>query len=548
MSDQIQKFKSTVPVVDLPDVASYIVPSGVSDSQSYAFPATSHSNSSSSFQLNVPSPSTILDRRVIMRCPVRLTFTKADTGTPVLREGKDAFRAQPLDAICSDVRLAINGLTISNQPRYTRLPLLNYMSNSTKEALASISPVTLDEFSIYSEALGATNSPFNGPQQSSYDGQAGRASYPFTVLSNTNTSAVIEADLYSYVKLAPFIFGDNGENKGLANVNTLTLNFQWTNLARMWSRMLETVDDNLTSLQVELERPTIYTVFYNAGLDTVVPSMNAYNYANVVVQNTQFGSVAPQEERDFQSSSFRFDMVPSHIYLWVGQAFSDIESDVNKSVGSSDAQFSISQVDILWDNRSGNLAAYDPAQLYKMSVENGLQQTWPSFAGKSQIIDGDRIGLRGSILKIEFSKDIALKSGNLVGMSGVYNFSVKIRAKNNQPLGSDPIPAEMFILEIQEGLLSVGAGTASSFLGVLNSGDFGKLEEYPEEVTMADTYGGSFLSKLSEVASKAPDQVKKACKMLEIADKIKGEFKSGGSVMGGAHGGAVRGGRSLSSR
>jgi hypothetical protein len=449
-----------------------------------------------------------------------------------LREGKDAFRAQPLDAICSDVRLAVNGLTISNQPRYTRVPLLNYMSNSTKETLASISPITLDEFSTYPEALGATNSPFNGPQQASYDGQAGRAAYPFTIVSNTNTSAVVEADLYSYVKLAPFIFGDNGENKGLANVNTLTLNFQWTNLPRMWSRMLETVDDNLTSLQVELERPTIYTVFYNAGLDTVVPSMNAYNYANVVVQNTQFSStVAPQEERDFQSSSFRFDMVPSHIYLWVGQAFSDIESDVNKSVGSSDAQFSISQVDILWDNRSGNLAAYDPAQLYKMSVENGLQQTWPSFAGKSQIIDGDRIGLRGSVLKIEFSKDIALKSGNLVGMSGVYNFSVRVRAKNNQPLGSDPIQAEMYILEIQEGLLSVGAGTASSFLGVLNSSDFGKLEEFPEDVHLADTYGGSFLSKLASAAAKAPDMA------------------SGAGVMGGAvRGGAVRGGRSLSSR
>lgn len=545
---EIAKFKATVPQMSFPE-SSYAVETGVESAQQYAFPATSHSNSASSFQINVPNTSSIMDRRVLLEMPVVLDFVCPDTGVDCIIDGRDGWRASPLEAICDNLRCTINGLTISTQPRYNRQPLLMYGSNDSRQHMASVGPSQPDQYSDYEDSVGATNSSFGSIQFQDYQSAVGRGAYDWTITNVTATGAKVEATLRTFVKLAPFMFGSNDESKGLVNVNQMTFNFSWTNLARLWSR------DNdpdgilgaprpLTSLTVQLQTPTIYTTFYNASLNTQVPSSVDYAYANIVVNSTQFTApYAAYEQKTLNSSSFRFDIIPSYIYLWVGRAFSEVDSDVNSAVGSSDAVFSIQQVSLLFDNRDSNLNSASPSQLYQFSVQEGLNQGFVSFVGKSEIIGAParRVGLAGSILKISFGKMVGLKSGLLPGMSGVYNFSSRLQCTNESKRSVLP---EMQILTVQEGLLRVGSGSASSFLGVMTAADYGNLEEMPTVPHLpVQIYGGSFASKATEMLQSLASNpfLKAACSLVS---------QSGSGVPGGQAraGSAVAGRKSLKMR
>ncbi len=107
---EIQKFKATVPEMLFGDTA-YAVETGVESAQQYAFPASSHSNAVSQFQINVPNTSAVMDRRVLLEMPVQLTFACADVSPDTcLIDGRDAWRAYPLDAIMDNVKVTINGL------------------------------------------------------------------------------------------------------------------------------------------------------------------------------------------------------------------------------------------------------------------------------------------------------------------------------------------------------------------------------------------------------------------------------------------------------
>jgi hypothetical protein len=526
---EIQKFKATVPEMLFGDTA-YAVETGVESAQQYAFPASSHSNAVSQFQINVPNTSAVMDRRVLLEMPVQLTFACADVSPDTcLIDGRDAWRAYPLDAIMDNVKVTINGLGISTQPRWNRIPLSMYAGDDARRLLSSISPSQVDSYADYEDAVGATNSPFGNIQGQEYSSAVGRAGYDWTIVSNTGTGAVVTAVLRTWIKLAPFLFGNNDEAKGLVNVNDMLLTCSYVNLARMWSRDNE--GRPLTSLTVTLEKPTLYTTFYNAGLNTMIPSSVDYAYANIVINDTAIGSVGPYAQSTRTTTAFRFDIVPSYIYLWVGRAFSDIDADVNKSVGTTDSVFSIQKVSILFDNRSSLLGEATPAQLYQFSVQEGLNQGFVSFVGRSQIIGSSRIGLGGSVLKISFGKMLGLKSGVLPGQSGVYNFSSTLTFTNESKRAVDA--ASIYVLNVQEGLLRIGSGAASSYLGVMTAADYGSLEELPDVPQMpVHIYGGSFSSKAMQMLSSAVRNPKlckaatsKVCDM--IASTASGSAKGG---------------------
>jgi hypothetical protein len=556
MAQTFDKFKITAPQVYFPEGGSYAVSTGIEYAKQYAVNTDNHSNSSTTFNIPVPSTNVIMDRRLILEMPVEIDFTCADNGERCLLPRRDGFRADPLSAICDNCRVDINGLGIDSRPRYLRRPLLNYASNETRAHLASITPCVPDRYSDYEDSVSATNSPFNGVQFEDYSGQSGRATYDWVITNNTNTTARVTAKLRCYVKVSPLLWGNADEQKGLANVSYCQVSFTWTNLYRLWSRDndpdgLIGTPRPLSSMVVVLQKPTLYCTFFNHTLNTQIPSVVDYAHAQVIVANTNYSEDTPAyspHPGGLQATTFRLDVVPSYMYLFVQDAVSSTDGDLNRSVGYTDACYSIQRVSVTFNNRDSRLNVASPSQLYQLSVQNGLNQSFINFNGRAQIIDdattGKRVGLGGSIIKLDFSKDLGLDNGLLPGMSGTFQLSVQVDCTNESKRAVRP---ELIMLIINEGVLRVGSGTAGAWIGIMNAQDFMNIQELEGvPATPLHMYGGGFGSKAMEMllsAVRNPEICKRAT--AKVCDLI----GTGGAVVGGQMvGGQAKGGRSLKMR
>jgi hypothetical protein len=171
--------------------------------------------------------------------------------------------------------------------------------------------------------------------------------------------------------------------------------------------------------------------------------------------------------------------------------------------------------------------------LYDLCRRNGLNQSYTGFSGQSNIFGGgsNPVGTGGSVLCLEFGKDIPLKSDTLVSSTGVFNFSIRVNGRN---VSKDAITSlELFILEVQTGALTVANGSASSFIGVVGPGDASSLKELPvPNLEQPLSYGGNVLSKFGELASKAM----KDPAFMKCAEAVK-EKVTGAGVVGGYEGG-----------
>jgi hypothetical protein len=537
----ITKLKITDPELNFPPASAYGVQVGPTSQTHYQFVASSYSNSNANWRVTVPNPSTVMSRAVLVKQPVTLNFTQTGqyAGNATLIDGQDAFRAFPLEKCIDSTILNINGLSMTVQSKYLIRALERYMPQDALKHASSIGPSMADNFQDYSDAVGGiTNSPFGNVQKQGYDHLSGRATNPFTINSNVvdGTTASISADLYFWLKITPLTYGDH-TSYGLANVETLDVQLQYSNLERMWSRDVSlNANRVLTGLGVTLGQPSLYCVFSNAGEYTPIPRSVTYPYTNMILRsNTTGQSAVAGASFAVTSNSLQFNTVPQSLYIWVGRSDSEINTSVSTKTEFSDAHCSIESIDITFDNRAGILSTANKVQLYDICRRNGLNDNYTGFGGFSTIFGGSAnpIGTSGSLLCLEFGKNIPLKSDTLVSSTGVFNFSIQVNGVNRSKTTINNL--ELSILEIQTGALTIANGSASSFIGVVGPSDSSSLKELPvPNLEQPLSYGGNMLSKFGELSSRAmkdPAFRKYAC--ASESSESSGSGVIGGAVPGG---------------
>jgi hypothetical protein len=277
----------------------------------------------------------------------------------------------------------------------------------------------------------------------------------------------------------------------------------------------------------------------NAGPYTRIPATHIdYPYSNMVVRSNTTGTgLASGASTQIISQSLQFNAVPERVFIWVGRSESEVNQNINNQVGFTDGCCSIQAVDITWDNSAGIMSNYTAPQLYDMCRRNGLQDSWTVFSGRSTILNSTAaaspisVGTFGSLLQIEFGKDIPLKSDTLVSSTGVYNFSIQVTARNES---SVPISnVELVILQVDTGVLRIANGSASSFIGVVGPADAATITEIPVELDEPLNYGGSVYSRLSELTARAlKSPAFKDC-IKNITNEALGSGVQGAGVLGG---------------
>jgi hypothetical protein len=500
------------PVVDLDSKRVYFIEKSGTDVTFQASGSTNSSNTQSVFDVKIPSAETIVSRYMLLQVPVTITFAGSAPAAGNLlqiNQGLNAFRSWALSQCINTLSVKINSQIVSaNVSSYVSAFQHARIYQKQTNIDMSASPSLPDNSQTYHDTLGASNNVLN-PFTSSDYWQEGRGAFPFTVVSNTSTSAVVTATLSEPLMISPMILSPEDCRNGFSHVNTLQVSINWGNLNRMWSSN-QTDGNAFSSVTVALgATPQLLIKYITPDPLMFIPPMINYPYENIDVYNNIATSVTSLSTAVLDSGAISISQIPSKIYVYARRQDTDLQA-----VGGyqySDAFAEIQSVTISFSNRAGILSGATEVDLWRMSVKNGMQISWPSWTGAGPTSTTDSVtpvGL-GSIMCIKPVEDFGLAPDQASGLAGEkYTIQIKPTIKN---IGGATVSYTLFVVTITDGILTLIEGGQSLLqMGILTKEDVLLAHKF-ERVPFADAlspWGGSFFSDLKDTFSKVYRGVK----------------------------------------
>jgi len=507
------------------------------------YTTTSISNSSLSFSCPPPSGSIIVDRKVKLLVPIRLTLTGPGvTGQALLQPGRDGPRAFGLMKSLQTVIITINNQTVSMNMADIISALLHY---NTREEVKmqdySTTPTTQDQYQEYSSGFGTSRNSlglYGDAQDQSMTGNAGFPS--FNIISNAPGSGVAVVDIMFCENLfiSPFIWGKH-QAGGFYNVTTMDFTFNFLSGAngnRFWSHDASSPGGTITGTSFTIgglnggptsfssttgNSPVMLFEYITPNQQQIVGPMTSIPYPLFDVQEYQtngptFGAYGSGTDiQQIPSNNIQLSSIPRRIYVYVRQQNQDFYS----SCSNTDTFFQIQSVNVQFQNQSGLLNSANMIQLYDMSVKNHCQDSWAQWSGGPVIspapwgITGPTgpvyQGTVGSVLCLEFGTDIALQ--DVLDAPGKLSASTLQIFVNCRNMAQSSITATLFIVTVSEGVFEVESlNRATQSIGVITSKDILDAVGKPgvDYQDAQDINGGDFFSGLKNFGQKIHDFIK----------------------------------------
>jgi len=293
-----------------------------------------------------------------------------------------------------------------------------------------------------------------------------------------------------------FGLGNEAGLIGLTNVQvTLTMNA----LSQMWSHSPTATNTLATVVGSFSANPTLLQTYITPQLVPAVPAQIMYPYFKTEYVVTQGSAVTAGSSTSLASTNIVWPTIPKVAYLYVRQR------TATRDFTSSDSFAVINSVSIQFNNMPGILASASQQDLYTIAVSNGCQLSWPEWTL-----------YRGSVLPIVFGKDIGLDAIESAGLAGNYQFQVLINYTNSSAVTTT---FDLYIVYIQEGLLSISQGNVLPVIGVISPKDILDSKDSPfmEYRDAASYWGGDFFGSLKNYLGRAVQAAQSAVPYIEKA-------------------------------
>lgn len=531
MSRAIPKMKLAEildPVTAIDTERIYGILRGGSVVQEKSYETTDFSNTQMGFTVNPNSLNTIIDRNIKVKVPITIDFTGSVSGSFVnlLNTGFDAFRANPIASITENLEAKINGTTTSIRLSDLKDPLLRFNTGyDIRNRDYSTSPSMQDQYQRYADQGGTLRNPLAGYG----DGyEIPRGAFNYDVVSNTPTTAQIQATLVEPLFLSPFVFGHKSKS-GLYNVSQLSFTFSFvSNLSKIWSHSLNDGVNfsTLSTITVTIGKPAMLVKQVSPRTDQKIPRSLVYPYYEVVGHPSKSSiSYAPNATGVETGLALQLNSVPRRMYIFCRE---------NKQVRNgplgylkSDTYMGIDGLTVEYGTKN-LLSSATRQDLYKMSVKNGLSMSWEQFSGRPTYQLGDNntgYGTIGSIVCVEFGTDIGL--GSLAAPSLLDKQQLQITATVRNVNQTDTIVnPELWVVIVYEGIFTIQSEMTSKQIGILNSNDILNASFKPQidYFDIQDAYGGNFFSGLKSIGRKFIKSAKGVAKHIPGIIKHAPEF------------------------
>jgi len=494
MPGKVPLVRTIDPIMDLNSPVVFGFNASASSVTQRLYTADSVSNSSIGWSnLFPPSDRNILDRRFMIMHEFLLSAVgdSGDPATPLVQLGSlDAVRAYPFLQAADQVNLQINGTAIT-QPLGDYVDMLmRYKDPLDNKQLFSGAAEKQDYYQEYSDflALGSAQNVLGQNENGAEDLRG--AHYGYRVLSNGQFAAEIIVRTFTPLTISPLLWGKETE-RGLAGVQTLNLNITfYTDLInRMWSRAVDLstpfgAGTVISFTDPRLRKPELHIRYIMPKEMDAVPPRIEYAYENIQRYNHGDGLVPAGGTVTAQANNIKLNAIPNRVYIFFKR------SNASRAVDRTDTYLRIDQVSVDFNSNSGLLASASSEDLYNISRQNGLRmslQEWYRYSG--------------SVLCLDFDKDLSMNSTDVVSELGSYQFAVNVTGTN---LGSRDFTYTLQTVFVFSGTAVIENQQLHLTEGVVTESDVQQMKGHSDIAIQEDVYyGGSFGKKIVDYGRRA---------------------------------------------
>lgn len=398
-----------------------------------------------------------------------------------------ALRAHPLQSICENIQMTLNGATTTVPARYVLSATQRTLPADWCRKEATEAPVMPDNSACLAVDDTATALTSQQPLSSFYNSD-GTTRASFLPVSYDNAGHVVAYEVSESIMVSPLTI--RSEENFLANINTLSFQFNFSQLNDMFCfGQGVAVPAGFT---VSISNPRLELTYIQVAQDVVqIPRLVSYPYENLVYFTKQFGTlahtaggIANLASFQVQSDTIRLQSMPSLIYVFARPQITGrtsavaqrSQADAFLALGAPGLGGFMPTVSVNIGNRTGLLTSASAKTLYRMSVRNGYQSTYNDWQYGS-----------GSLLIIDPVEDLGvnLQAGDILpGESGSVNFAISATYSNanylasfGQAGGADitGLPLELVIVPVYSGVVSITPDNCVFNIGELSESEVSAL-------------------------------------------------------------------------
>jgi len=556
-------------ILNTTDKVRYAVFKGAQNITPSQYEAISKSNSSVTWNIQLPSESTVFSRRIMIEVTMKLvmTATFADTapvGSYLFNYGySSALSPFPFQSLCNTIQATINNNTVSQNMRDVMFQLLRFNDRRELARYNNATPTMYDSYLNYNDALGTLNNPLAGwnnvandqdfQPRGTFELKSVTGNSPKTADPNPQQRTItIEFTTLEPLLLSPFIWCDpKSNNQGMYGVQTLnfTANLGLPNKVLRIANQNFALDANQKPLCTValadgadgITNAKLLMEFYTRQPSDLVSSRNVVPFAEypryitpLTVSSFDAGVVAGFQ--NFQS--IQLNSVPDKLIICCRKVLG------NQSNFDSDSFLPIKKISINFNNKAGLLSSATDWDLWRMSVESGSNQTFQEFKGYASVGTNvpsganyyNKIPLCGSVLALEMGRHVELDDVYAPGSIGAFQLQFQIQFENNTGATILPNAYEMVLITMNSGVFTIERGTSQTYTSILSRADVLSVSSQPShsKSALARLVGGSWEDSFKSLcASIAPW----AGRAEKVKDVIMGEDTSGGGTSGGGYSG-----------
>lgn len=454
---------------------------GASSKVESEFQSTSASESQVSFNIQVPSELTVIDREVILQGTVRLQVVGvAKAGEYLVDYGNgNALCPFPLQSLFTTSQATINNNSVSQNTADVISAITRFHDRRYLARYNGMTPTAFDTYQKYADAVNANNNP-NGSYNNTCDNDLmPRGAFPVSITGNTigdgvsTKTVLITYTVREPLLLSPFLYCDpEKENQGFYGIQNLNFIFNIGNK----NNILRGVDNSVAGCTFSLVNVAnsdfyMYMNFLTAPNSVLLPPRNVVPYYELPRYKTTIQDINNGLTATISSQSIQLNQVPDKLIVFVRKQ--------TRTFADTDSYLPISNISINFNNVSGLLSSSRQHDLWKMSVKSGSNQNWLEFSGVANSHTGayagnaQPINTSGSLLVLDFAREIPL-SEEYYAPSSLGQFQLQFNLTVNNNTGADINSGnqyELVIITMNSGVFVCERGTSATYTAVLTKQD-----------------------------------------------------------------------------
>lgn len=563
---------------NITDSVKYSVLKGGQTITPTPFQAISAGTSSCTFNIQVPSQETLIDRRLLWRSTFSLnvsitnntglnitevnavaiagmsaadwqafttgmlgyggnTYQVSDGVSTITVERFAALAPFPQHELMSTMTATINNSSVSINIRDVLPQLLRFNDKRQIMQYNSYAPVMWDIYGNYLDARNKNNNPLGAWGNSSdYDLTPRGAWVLDSVVCNTAQGTINNNATLNYtititttepLLLSPLIFCNPlYSNQAFYGIQVMNFVFNVGSASRVWRDdtpvgSVDTFSFGSCSFNGFTKSELLFT-FITPHPSDLLPARNIVPYYELprYISNVDSAIAAPADRNatvQLSTQTLQLNQIPDKLILCVRKQMT------RQTNTDPDCFLPIRGVSINFNTNAGILSSASTQDLYRMSVDAGSNQSWQEFYGYASQGQNNLSRTSGSLLILDFGTAIQLIDDfYAAGSLGNFNLQIQLYVHNNTGAQIDANTYEICLMTMNSGVFVCERGTSQVFTGILNKSDV--LDASAGEVyTRSDVQrlvGGGFFDSLRSIAGRIKDVVSPIARTLAPIAKV----------------------------